>query len=120
MEIDWLKFSPFFRPENGREYEVLMSNWVQHDKEYNGKKKLVLEFDVHSIDSKEVKGITFTVSGSNALRFEDTVKRAEETGQSTILVKLRRNYDKSLDVADLRFVRKIVYNTDGGDTRSRR
>lgn len=108
-DIQWSKFSNYFSMDEGTDYYLILKNWRQHEKEYNGRLKFVLSFDVSDCNDVAIDyPLVFTVSGGNAVRFRPMIERAEKMGKDYIYVCVNRDKNKKIDVADMNIVKKIV------------
>lgn len=108
-QINWNAFTMYFSPDFNIDYNIVLKNWRQKMKEFNGKTKPMLEFDVEMINGDVVENtLIFSVSGGNALRFKDIIDRARKANYTSINVMINRQRDKKLEVTDMRLVQKII------------
>jgi len=107
--IDWNKFSNYLTLDENTDYYLVLKNWRQHEKEYNGRVKNVLSFDVVEINGEKVDyPVVFSVSGGNAQRFRPSVVRALEENRNYVYVCINRGTDKKINIADMKLVKNII------------
>lgn len=106
-QINWADFaSPYWSPERGEQYRVVLAYWRQETRSYDDGKteKPVIVFDVLKVDGEEyAQGQRKFVTG--AASFADEVKpiitAAAREGKDAIHVLLKYSNDKRYTVVDL-------------------
>ena len=112
--IDWKLFeSPYWSPERGVLYPVVLANWRMEFRSYDDEKteKPVIVFDVLRIDAEEYplgRKVFVTGASSFAEQMKPILFSAEEKGKNTVEVYLEYGKDKQYRVMDMNAARRFA------------
>lgn len=111
LDISGMSQGIFFTLDEGKQATVVLTNWRMEKTQFeNDPEKLALVFDVVSIDGEECDS-TKTYSTRSYLlakEFNTIIERAENRGDDTIRVVLKKNMDGRYMVLDHPVEQKVT------------